>query len=273
MKLLLALIFITSAHAQIIRDPKPRIQVPPRGGSQRPSGYTPPPRVGTSPSNWNVPKPNLKLMFGASTTPTGIILDEEWKVKLNQYALKNVVHPSWGYSHSERNYHNTKLIASASGIEVDEDVLLASSFLHDLGGLPGFEKEGVDHGLRSAQLSVPLLRSWGFPEEKLSLVEEVMINHVYYGVASQSEISKAFRDADMLDFLGPMGVARLVAAVMDMGNPVSIGNSIEAVEQMQKKLPGQFSYKFSKMEGEKRIRESKEFLKKLEEYSFKRKAY
>lgn len=269
MKALILILLISTASAQIIRGPRPSNSVPPRGNSRPPESNTPP-RVRVSPTNWNGPRPQL---MEYPSTPTGIVLDTDWKVKLNEYAVKNVVHPSWGYSHGERNYHNTKLIAQNSQIEIDEDVLFAASLLHDLGGLPGFEKEGVDHGLRSAQLSLPLLRKWGFPEEKLALVEEVMINHVYYAPAAQSEISRAFRDADMLDFLGPMGVARLVAAVMDMGNPVSIANSIRSVEQMQKKLPGQFSYSYSKREGEKRIQESKVFLKRLEEYSFKKKAY
>jgi len=35
--------------------------------------------------------------FSFETTPTGISLDKEWKVLLNQYAKKNVVHQSWGY--------------------------------------------------------------------------------------------------------------------------------------------------------------------------------
>lgn len=207
------------------------------------------------------------------STPTGIVLDSEWKLKLNAYALKNVTHPSWGYSHSERNYHNAKLIASNSQIDLDEDVLLASAFLHDLGGLEGFEMEGVDHGIRSAELAIPLLKSWGFPQEKLPEVSEVIIGHVYYGNAPKSDIALAFRDADMLDFVGPMGVARLLAAVQDLGKPASIKTSIQSINQMQDKLPSKFAFPFTKDEGSRRIRETKLFLKSLEKYSFQEKAY
>ena len=70
--------------------------------------------------------------FSFETTPTGISLDKEWKVLLNQYAKKSVVHQSWGYSHSERNYQNTVLLANSENIIIDLDVLFAAAFLHEL---------------------------------------------------------------------------------------------------------------------------------------------
>ncbi len=213
------------------------------------------------------------MSWAVSTTPTGIALDTEWKVKLNEFAVANVVHPSWGYSHSERNYHNTKWIASKEQIVIDEDVLFASSFLHDVGGLPKFEKEGIDHGVRSVEVGLPLLRSWGFPENKLSLVEEVIIGHVYYGPKPIHEWAKAFRDADMLDFLGVMGVSRIIAATNEMGSYPTISNSIKTIHSLMSKIRPEFSYTSSQMEGEKRIKEAQQVLKKLEGYSFNGKAY
>jgi uncharacterized protein len=207
------------------------------------------------------------------TTPTGILLDTPWKISLQTFAVKNVIHPSWGYSHSERNYHNTKWIAHKEGLEVDEDVLFASAFLHDVGGLPPFEQKGVDHGLRSAQVGIPLLRSWGFPEEKLSHVEKVIVGHIYYGAKPSDPLAQAFRDADMLDFLGAMGVARILAATTEMGTYPTIKNSYNSLQSLAKKLPVEFSYSSSKTEGMKRLVETQDFLQKLKKYSFKETAY
>ncbi len=134
-------------------------------------------------------------------TATGIALDAPWKKKLNAFALENVVHASWGYSHSERNFHLAKEIAQREGVYVDEDILFAASFLHDLGGLKEYERSGVGHGVRSAQLAGPLLRSIGFPENKINWVKEVIIGHVYDRPGPSSELAWAFRDADLLDFL------------------------------------------------------------------------
>lgn len=216
--------------------------------------------------------PSFSLL-ALTHTPTGIALDEAWKKSLNDYAVKNVVHPSWGYSHSERNYHNTKWISDLEGLGIDEDVLFAAAFLHDLGGLPGFEKEGVDHGLRSAELGLPLLRSWGFPEEKLALVEEIIIGHVYYGPKPLHPWARAFRDADILDFLGAMGVSRILAANSEMGASSEIKNSIGVLGNLVKKLPAELIYRSSQNEGKRRVSEMQRFLETLEGYSFGGQAY
>lgn len=213
------------------------------------------------------------LSWSVSTTPTGIILDTSWKEKVNEFAVANVIHPSWGYSHAERNFHNTKWIAEKEGFKIDEDVLFAAAFLHDVGGLPKFEKEGVDHGVRSAEVGIPLLRTWGFPEEKLHQVEELIIGHIYYGPTPQHPWAKAFRDADMLDFLGVMGVARIMAATPELGSYPTIKNSVNTLHSLMSKIKYNFSYPSSKAESEKRIKESQGFLKKLEGYSFQGNAY
>lgn len=211
--------------------------------------------------------------FAQSTTPTGIKLDRAWKISLNEFAVKNVVHASWGYSHSERNYHNTKKISDTENLQIDEDVLLAAAFLHDVGGLPGFEKEGVDHGVRSAEVGIPLLRSWGFPETKLAMVEQIIIDHIYYGSKPTHPWAQAFRDADMLDFLGVMGVSRILAATLEMGTYPAIKNSVDTIIVLSKKLPPEFSFPSSKKEGSKRLLETQAFLKNLQNYSFNTKAY
>lgn len=106
------------------------------------------------------------MAFAQTFTATGIPLDAECKVKLNDFAVENIVHQSWGYPHAERNYHSTLKLAELEGIEVDKDVLFAAALLHDLGGLPPYEQEGVDHGVRSAEIGIPLLLSFGFPKNK-----------------------------------------------------------------------------------------------------------
>jgi uncharacterized protein len=209
----------------------------------------------------------------ASQTPTGIELNSPWKVSLNQFAVKNIVHQSWGYSHAERNYHNTLKIAQAEGVEADEDILLAVSFLHDVGGLPGFEVSGVDHGVRSAEVAIPLLKSWGFPQEKLEKVRTMILEHIYYGPKPIDPLSQAFRDADMLDFLGVMGVSRLLAATSELASYPNIKNAILTYEKMEQKLPLEFCHASALVEGEKRIKESKKFLQSLKKSSFGGLAY
>lgn len=208
-------------------------------------------------------------------TPTGIALDTSWKKKLNTFALENIVHPAWGYTHSERNYHNTIKIAEAEGVLVDEDVLFAAAFLHDLGGLPKFEIPNVDHGVRSAELAEKLLKSFGFPEEKIGHVKEVIIGHVYHQPKPSSDLARAFRDADIVDFLGSLGIARLLAATNELGSTGvgSIYQSLEIAKKLRDQLPKQLSFEVSQTISQKRIKEGNQILKLLEKESLGGLAY
>lgn len=150
-------------------------------------------------------------------TPTGIPLDQEWKKQLYEFAQKNVVHPAWGLAHGERNYNVTKVIALKEGFSVDEDVLFVAAFLHDIGGIPPFAKKGVDHAVRSVEVIEPLISKWGFPMEKWASAKEMILAHVYNKPAQGSLPSQAFRDADILDFLGAVGAARILAVTLEPG--------------------------------------------------------
>jgi len=282
--LILTILFSIPAQAQIMREyPNSSAGTPTRGSNYndrttvgsptQPSSHprsTPTQQTANSPSA-RVPNSPDKLMM--ATTPSGIPLDQPWKVELNRFAIENVVHPAWGYSHAERNYHQTLKIAELEKVKIDQDVLFAASFLHDIGGLPQYEVEGVDHGVRSAEIAIPLLKKIGFPEEKLEAVRSMIIHHIYYGPKPADHADQAFRDADMLDFLGPIGVARLISATSELGKYPSIKNAVDSILQLQKDLPQQFSFDTSKIEAEKRIQEAAPFLNDLNRLSLDGTAY
>jgi uncharacterized protein len=213
---------------------------------------------------------SLIFSFSAfsATTPTGIALNSEWKIALNDYAVKHVVHQSWGYSHAERNYQKTLELARLENIPVDEEVLFAAAFLHDLGGLPGFEVVGVDHAVRSVELGATLLIEFGFPKNKIDAVNEIILGHIYYGPTPSGDVARLFRDADILDFLGSMGVARILAATPELGSYPTIKNSHDTMETFSKKLPPKLYFKSSQIEAQKRLIEMESFLKSLGTYSF-----
>jgi len=145
-------------------------------------------------------------------TATGIALDSVWKVKAYQFATDHATHVAWGRGHSERNYQLAMKLAQSEKWTVDSDVLFAAAFFHDLGAIAPFQQAGVEHELRSVEVMEPLLKSYGFPNSKLPLVKEVILEHMYYhSTPPHSQESKVFHDADALDFLGEIGVVRIVA--------------------------------------------------------------
>ena len=104
-------------------------------------------------------------------------------------------------------------------------------------------------------------------------MEEIIIGHIYYGPHPLHPWARAFRDADILDFLGSVGVSRILAATNELGKYPTIANSVKTLESMMTKLPEQLYYSSSKSESVKRMRETKSFLKGLKNYSFEGKAY
>lgn len=203
-----------------------------------------------------------------TATSSGIPIDAPWKNKLYEFAKQNVKHPAWGLPHSERDYLNALAIAKADHIPMDLDVLFAAAFLHDLGGLPPYEVEGVDHGARSAELAGPLLESWGFPMEKLPQVKEMIIGHVYYGPPPHNPQAIAFRDADILDFLGDMGIARILAVTEEKGFTPTLSSAIAMLKKMAVDLPPKLISPAAQAQAPARVAEMDRFFDSMRGYSF-----
>ncbi len=207
-----------------------------------------------------------------ATTASGISLDTAWKVRLYEFAKLNVVHPSWGLAHAERNFHLTMDLAKRQHVEVDEDVLFAASFLHDLGGLKNFAKEGVDHAIRSAEISEAILKSQGFPTAKFPDVREMILSHVYYGPASASPVAALFREADILDFLGAIGIARLFAVTLEAGAETSLRDIVKTLTSFAKTFSTQIQSSAGQELARQRTHELNEFLRQLKSESMEGKA-
>src|SRR5262249_43883109 len=118
------------------------------------------------------------LAFGADDPL--IPLDTPWKKAVASFADAKLQHSAWGVAHGQRNYLLSLELAEEEGLTVDKDVLFAAAYLHDMGGLPAFEKAGVDHAVRSAELCEGVLAQAGFPMEKLAAVKGVILAHTYY---------------------------------------------------------------------------------------------
>jgi uncharacterized protein len=147
----------------------------------------------------------------ASTTPAGIALDAPWKQAVFAFASEKLQHSAWGVSHSERDYLVATRLAAESKLEIDTDVLFAAAFLHDVGAFEAFRKEGVDHTDRAAELVPDILKDAGFPAAKVPMVQDAVRNHMYYRADAKFAESVVLHDADTLDFLGTIGIARILS--------------------------------------------------------------
>lgn len=210
----------------------------------------------------------------AETTATGIPLDSEWRRAVFAFAQKEVQHCAWGLAHAERNFQNTLDLAEREKVAVDRDVLFAAAFLHDVGGIAPHEKEGVDHAVRSVEIAEPLLKNAGFPMEHFDEVKEIILGHTYYTAAPKGIVAQLFRDADILDFLGVMGVARLLGVSQEIGGKP--GEQLPAMAGLLNKfsndMPKKLSSESAKRLALERVTEMRSFLTALGAYSFGGKA-
>src|SRR4051812_40196937 len=107
------------------------------------------------------------MLQGAFVMALAIVLDEPWKHAVYEFAGKNLQHSAWGLEHAERDYQLALRLAKDDGLTVDHDVIFAAAFLHDMGALAPYMKEGVDHAERSADLVGGVLQERGFPAAKI----------------------------------------------------------------------------------------------------------
>jgi uncharacterized protein len=122
--------------------------------------------------------------------------------------VKNYLQGEGGhdYEHTLRVYNLCMKLAKLEGGEVE--VLKAASLLHDI-ARPLELKSGVSHAIKSAEIAEQILRQTDFPEIKIEKVCRVIRTHRFTeGIEARELEEKILRDADRLDAMGAIGIAR-----------------------------------------------------------------
>jgi HD superfamily phosphodiesterase len=135
----------------------------------------------------------------------------DWHATVRQFAKKHFKNPAWGYSHSERDYALARSLAASDHVTLDEDVLFAAAYLHDIAAFaPWGGDEPPDHSDVGADVVGTILKDTGFPMSKLDAVRAAIRTHMYYREPVGPE-AIYLHDADALDWLGAIGVERIIA--------------------------------------------------------------
>ncbi|HEY0130430.1 MAG TPA: HD domain-containing protein [Allosphingosinicella sp.] len=178
---------------------------------------------------------SAQLPVDPRVSAAGIPLSPAWRAAVYAHAREKLLHPAWGWRHSERDFLLARQIARDEGLTVDEDVLFAAAFLHDAGAIPPFAKDGIDHAERSAELAEPLLRKAGFPMARYPAVKAAILGHMFDKEAGSGGEAIALHDADALDFLGATGIARRLSAT---GAAPDMDSAFKRLEQVYEEIPG-----------------------------------
>jgi uncharacterized protein len=155
-----------------------------------------------------------------------------------------------GYNHSKR------LIKLVDAIAGD------MSYNKEMGGYPKYARENTDHAARSREIIEPFMEGFSFSEDEKEIIYETILNH-HNPVPLKSIEAVLLRDADAIDFLGFMGIARDITRA-----PGNIKKGIQSIQSHRKKLPGILTLDSSKKLAEERIKETDLFLDRFQMESY-----
>lgn len=142
-----------------------------------------------------------------------------WRMRVTALAEASFRHAAWGYAHSARDYALALELARRDNVTLDDDVLFAAAYLHDMAMFPAWEQAGVDHADQASAVVDTVLRGTGFPDEKIDAVRRAIRTHMYNRTPMGPE-SLYLHDADALDWLGAIGIVRRFSMIgPDGGQP------------------------------------------------------
>lgn len=194
----------------------------------------------------------------------GALADASWREKVVEYANAHLDHPAWGVAHARRDLQLTLQLAKSANVTVDEDAIFAAAYLHDIGAIDGYSKPGVEHMARALELIDPILEEAGFPMARAPLVHKIVGNHMFFSdPAGLPPEALYFRDADTLDFLGAIGIARIFALTGKHRWAPDVAGAEATVRKNYAELPAKLATPQGRAAAVSRVEEMKRFLDAL----------
>ena len=151
--------------------------------------------------------------------------------------------------HLSRVWANARVIGLDEP-DVDWPVLTAAVWFHDLVNLPKNSPDRSRASTLSAEAAVAFLRADGFDPAKLDAVAHAIAAHSFSaGIAPQTPEARILQDADRLEALGAIGLARMFlisgqmgGGMVDMDDPMALHRPLDdkrfALDHLQVKLLG-----------------------------------
>jgi len=136
------------------------------------------------------------------------------------YPANDAVH---GFDHVLRVYFMAERLARAEGADIE--IVRAAALLHDAGDVSGAEADDPNlrhsHQNAAAEFAALKLSLEGWPEERISAVQHCIRAHRFRDNTEPPRTLEAqvLFDADKLDAIGAIGVARAVAFAARAGQP------------------------------------------------------
>lgn len=136
--------------------------------------------------------------------------DETLLRRILEDAWKNNDDPSHDIAHVMRVLNSAKIICTAEN--GDPDIVLPAVWLHDCVNLPKNHPDRHKGSSYAADYAAKALRSHGYEEDQLKAIHHAIEAHSFSAnITPQTLEAKIVQDADRLDSLGAIGIARTFA--------------------------------------------------------------
>ncbi|QDA31009.1 HD domain-containing protein [Thermococcus indicus] len=165
-----------------------------------------------------------------------------------------------GFSHVERVLNLCLHIGREEG--ADLEVLALAALLHDVARPLESEGRVEDHATEGARIARHYLRSLSYPEGKVEAVAHAIEAHRFSrGPEPETLEAKILSDADKLDAIGAIGIARVFMYSGEHGR--SIEDSLEHFEEKILKLKDLMYTETARRMAEERHHFTEEFIERI----------
>ena len=181
------------------------------------------------------------------------------------------------FEHIMRVYKNAQRIAKMEG--VNQKIVLTSVLLHDIISYSKSDPRSKNSSTESAKEAQKILQRFGYRKDEIRMVSDAIRDHSFSKETTPETLEgKVLQDADRLDAIGAIGIARVFSvggtegrAFYNSQDPFCVTRSPDdtrwTVDHFYKKLlllEKKMNTKTAKIEAKRRVNIMKQFLRQLE---------
>ena len=133
---------------------------------------------------------------------------ERLKIEVKKRTRKN--DPAHDFEHIMRVYKNAQKLAKKE--KANTNLVLAATLLHDIVSFPKSDSRSKTSSTKSAIEAQKILKKYDYSNDDIKIVSDAIRDHSFSkGVVPRTIEGKVLQDADRLDALGAIGIARTFA--------------------------------------------------------------
>ncbi len=112
------------------------------------------------------------------------------------------------FNHIMRVYKNAQKIGKNENVNMN--LVLAAVLLHDIISIPKSNKKSKTSSLKSSIIAKTILPEYGYSNEEIKIISDAIRDHSFSrGITPKTMEGKVLQDADRLDAIGAIGIARV----------------------------------------------------------------